>query len=108
MLEREGRLIPTRSIGEGWRELALDEAAGTLYRFVLADGLKGPDPAARFQPQDVHGPSEVIDPQAIAGPTGAGEDGPGMRRSFTSSMSAPSRKKAPSAPQSDGSIALRN
>jgi 1,4-alpha-glucan branching enzyme len=41
-LEPEGRLIPTRSIGEGWRELTLDEAAaGTLYRFVLPDGLKG-------------------------------------------------------------------
>src|SRR6516164_7906328 len=31
-----------------------------------------------------------------------------MRRSFTSSMSSPSQRKTPSAPQSDGSIALRN
>jgi maltooligosyltrehalose trehalohydrolase len=27
-------------------------------------GSKAPDPAARFQPEDVHGPSEVIDPAA--------------------------------------------
>ena len=64
-LEPEGRLLPMHSTGEGWHELALDEAAaGTLYRFELPDGLKVPDPASRFQPQDVHGPSEVIDPAA--------------------------------------------
>ena len=54
-----------RSAGEGWHELVLDEAAaGTLYRFALPDGLKVPDPASRFQPQDAHGPSEVIDAAA--------------------------------------------
>ncbi len=64
-MEPEGRLIPMRGIGEGWHELTLVEAAaGTLYRFALPDGLKVPDPASRFQPQDVHGPSEVIDPAA--------------------------------------------
>ena len=36
--------------------------AGTLYRYRLPDGLQVPDPASRFQPQDVHGPSEVVDP----------------------------------------------
>ena len=30
----------------------------------LPDGLRVPDPASRYQPQDVHGPSEVIDPSA--------------------------------------------
>jgi maltooligosyltrehalose trehalohydrolase len=30
----------------------------------LPDGTRVPDPASRFQPQDVHGPSEVIDPSA--------------------------------------------
>jgi malto-oligosyltrehalose trehalohydrolase len=64
-LEPEGRLVPMHSTGEGWHKLALDEArAGTLYRFTLPDGLKVPDPASRFQPHDVHGPSEVIDPAA--------------------------------------------
>ena len=64
-LEAEGCLLPMHSTGEGWHEVALDEvAAGTLYRFALPNGLKVPDPASRFQPQDVHGPSEVIDPAA--------------------------------------------
>lgn len=47
----------------GWHELEVEEAPpGTLYRFRLPDGLRVPDPASRFQPQDVHGPSELIDP----------------------------------------------
>ncbi len=61
-LEPEGRLLPMRGISGGWHELDVDEAAvGALYRFALPDGLKVPDPASRFQPRDVHGPSEVID-----------------------------------------------
>jgi 1,4-alpha-glucan branching enzyme len=37
-----------------------------VYRFVLPDGLRVPDPASRHQPEDVHGPSEVVDPLAYA------------------------------------------
>jgi len=52
--------------GDGWFEAVVPEAGpGTRYRFVLADGLAVPDPASRFQPEDVHGPSEVIDPTAF-------------------------------------------
>src|SRR6202045_3375635 len=51
----------------GWHELVTDRArGGTLYQFVLPDGLRVPDPASRYQPDDVHGPSEVIDPKAYA------------------------------------------
>jgi len=50
--------------GNGWHELITGDApVGSLYQFVLPDGLHVPDPASRFQPQDVHGPSEVIDPE---------------------------------------------
>lgn len=36
---------------------------GMLYRFRLDDGKKlYPDPASRFQPQGVHGPSQILDP----------------------------------------------
>ncbi|HYL12720.1 MAG TPA: malto-oligosyltrehalose trehalohydrolase [Terriglobales bacterium] len=46
----------------GWFELVTDQAGpGSRYRFQIEGGLKVPDPASRFQPQDVHGPSEVID-----------------------------------------------
>jgi len=48
----------------GWFEATVETGAGTLYRYQLDGGQKVPDPASRFQPQDVHGPSEVIDPRA--------------------------------------------
>ena len=39
--------------------------SGARYRYVL-DGQKSrPDPASRFQPDGVHGPSAVIDPKAF-------------------------------------------
>ena len=55
--------LPMKALAEGWHEIETDAAApGTQYRFELADGMRVPDPASRHQPQDVHGPSEVIDP----------------------------------------------
>jgi malto-oligosyltrehalose trehalohydrolase len=45
----------------GWHELTLPGIeAGSWYQFVLPDGARVPDPASRFQPLDVSGPSEVI------------------------------------------------
>jgi malto-oligosyltrehalose trehalohydrolase len=38
--------------------------AGTLYKFRIDDAVDIPDPASAFQPQDVSGPSEVIDHSA--------------------------------------------
>ncbi|MEX2099877.1 MAG: malto-oligosyltrehalose trehalohydrolase [Acidimicrobiia bacterium] len=37
-------------------------ASGARYRYRLGDRGAFPDPASRFQPEGVHGPSEVIDP----------------------------------------------
>jgi malto-oligosyltrehalose trehalohydrolase len=49
----------------GWHERIVEDAApGSRYRFLLPHGTAVPDPASRFQPEDVHGPSEVIDPSA--------------------------------------------
>ena len=64
--ETDGQgVLDMRKQADGWFSLTVPQAAaGTLYRFVLADGMKVPDPASRFQPRDVHGPSEVIDPNA--------------------------------------------
>src|SRR5690242_18153998 len=48
----------------GWFSLTAAEARpGTRYHYVV-DGHAVPDPASRHQPEDVHGPSEVIDPGA--------------------------------------------
>jgi maltooligosyltrehalose trehalohydrolase len=49
----------------GWFELTEKAKPGTLYRYRIDGGQEVPDPASRFQPQDVDGPSEVIDPHAF-------------------------------------------
>jgi maltooligosyltrehalose trehalohydrolase len=40
--------------------------AGDLYRYRVDGRGPFPDPASRFQPQGVHGPSQVIDPAGYA------------------------------------------
>ena len=48
---------------DGWHVVEVKDAqVGDRYKFVLTDGFAVPDPASRFQPEDVHGPSELIDP----------------------------------------------
>jgi malto-oligosyltrehalose trehalohydrolase len=47
---------------EGWHELTTHRAShATRYQYRLPGGLHVPDPASRYQPDDVHGPSEVVD-----------------------------------------------
>lgn len=58
--------IPLDRIHGGWFELTTDEAAaGSKYQFRINGHRMVPDPASRFQPEDVHGPSEVVDPEAF-------------------------------------------
>jgi maltooligosyltrehalose trehalohydrolase len=55
--------IPMVAKADGWFELiTADAKAGSRYSFRLDDGRTVPDPVSRFQPDDVHGPSQVIDP----------------------------------------------
>jgi maltooligosyltrehalose trehalohydrolase len=57
----DGRKIPMRSGGGGWFKLDCRARSGARYRFSLDDELDIPDPASTYQPDDVFGPSEVID-----------------------------------------------
>lgn len=53
---------PMEKLEQGWYELACPEAStGSRYRFLIHEELIVPDPASRFQPEDVHGFSEVTD-----------------------------------------------
>ncbi|MFT8244367.1 malto-oligosyltrehalose trehalohydrolase [Roseomonas sp. BN140053] len=62
-LEVEGRdPQPMRVDGEGWFSAEAPVGAGALYRFRVSPDLAVPDPASRFQPGDVHGPSQVVNP----------------------------------------------
>jgi maltooligosyltrehalose trehalohydrolase len=54
---------PMQPVDDGWYVLDVSDARpGTRYRFRIDDEFEVPDPASHFQPEDVHGPSEVIDP----------------------------------------------
>ena len=51
---------------DGWHRLTVPGAgAGTRYRYRIDGETEIPDPASRFQPEDVFGPSEVIDAGAF-------------------------------------------
>jgi malto-oligosyltrehalose trehalohydrolase len=64
-LEERSRAIPMPRDREGWAEVVVDGVrGGARYRYRIDRELLVPDPASRFQPEDVHGPSEVIDPGA--------------------------------------------
>jgi maltooligosyltrehalose trehalohydrolase len=56
-------IIPMQAQERGWYEIEVEGAKrGDCYCFVLENGTEVPDPASRFQPEDVDGPSEIIDP----------------------------------------------
>ena len=58
------RVIPTEKTGRGYHETTAENVSpGDLYWFQLDKDKERPDPASRFQPQGVHGPSELLDPQ---------------------------------------------
>jgi maltooligosyltrehalose trehalohydrolase len=58
------RDLPMERGPGGWFSTITRHAQpGTRYRYQVQD-LLVPDPASRYQPEDVHGPSEVIDPTA--------------------------------------------
>ncbi|MCE4222354.1 malto-oligosyltrehalose trehalohydrolase [Methylobacterium sp. C25] len=59
-------------VGEGWRRVDVPGVgAGARYGFRIDGDLTVPDPASRFQPDDVSGLSELIDPSAYVWSDGA-------------------------------------
>jgi len=58
---------PMKPIGDGWFEIETQAVpVGGAYAFALGTGEVVPDPAARGQIGDVHGPSALVDPRAYA------------------------------------------
>jgi 1,4-alpha-glucan branching enzyme/maltooligosyltrehalose trehalohydrolase len=57
-------ILPMQSLSDGWFQietLPSQAKLGTLYHYRLDNELVVPDPASRANPQDVHGPSQVVD-----------------------------------------------
>jgi len=48
---------------EGWFHGEAPAQWGQWYHFVIDNKLNVPDPASRYQPLDVHGPSALVDPE---------------------------------------------
>jgi maltooligosyltrehalose trehalohydrolase len=56
------RVVPLERAARGYYQAVVESVGpGALYFFRLDGGPDLPDPASRFQPQGVHGPSQVID-----------------------------------------------
>ncbi|MDX2096895.1 MAG: malto-oligosyltrehalose trehalohydrolase [Leptolyngbyaceae cyanobacterium bins.59] len=63
LLTPEARTIPLEQQTDGyWQKTLPDIQPGTLYRYELDGNEAHPDPASFYQPEGVHGPSQVIDP----------------------------------------------
>jgi len=60
------RTMPLRADGRGYHFGVFEEVApGSRYFYRLDGDRERPDPASRFQPEGVHGPSEVVDPAFV-------------------------------------------
>ncbi len=46
---------------DGFPRMSQEPQAGARYKFRIDDELDVPDPASQFQPDDISGPSEIID-----------------------------------------------
>jgi maltooligosyltrehalose trehalohydrolase len=58
------RLVPLEKSSHGYHQAVVEDVSpGELYRFHLGAERQRPDPASRYQPQGVHGPSALLDPR---------------------------------------------
>ncbi|MEX0893975.1 MAG: malto-oligosyltrehalose trehalohydrolase [Gemmatimonadota bacterium] len=61
LLSDDARHVPLAPLPRGYHAAVVDGVAeGTRYRFRLDGGEPLPDPASRWQPEGVHGPSAVV------------------------------------------------
>ncbi len=57
------RLVALRGEEHGYYHAVVEDVEpGRRYFYRLDGGKERPDPASRFQPEGVHGPSEIVDP----------------------------------------------
>ena len=61
LLGKEREVIPMTRSQCGFHVVEATASAGTRYVFQLPDNRELPDPASRFQPDGVHGPSSAVD-----------------------------------------------
>jgi maltooligosyltrehalose trehalohydrolase len=63
----QNRVEPLVRSPRGYFEQTLNNVHGEdRYFYLFPDGSRYPDPASRFQPEGVHGPSQVVDPSGFS------------------------------------------
>jgi maltooligosyltrehalose trehalohydrolase len=63
ILSPEERIVPLEQVSRGYHYGVVQGVKpGTRYFYRLDGNIERPDPASKFQPEGVHGPSQVIDP----------------------------------------------
>ena len=99
-----------RPLPDGWSCSLRSPAAraGTRYKFRIDGELEVPDPASGFQPEDVSGPSEVIDHARYAWRAATGAAGPGTRLSLLELHVGTFTPDGSSAPRSSSSTTSRH
>ena len=60
-----GETVPMSGNEAGLFEVEAPAAHGDLYRYRIDGDGEVPDPASRYQPEDAHGPSMVVDPESF-------------------------------------------
>ncbi len=66
ILSPEERIVPLERDSRGYHYgVAQGVKPGTRYFYRLDGNTERPDPASKFQPEGVHGPSQVIDPHFV-------------------------------------------
>jgi maltooligosyltrehalose trehalohydrolase len=64
LIAPEDRVIGMQAKKSGYHKVVVENVApGTRYLYRLSNGKELPDPVSRYQPEGVHGPSEVVAPQ---------------------------------------------
>ena len=62
ILSPRNRTVPLKALEMGYYQAVLEDIRpGSLYTYRLDSRKELPDPASRYQPQGVHGPSQVVD-----------------------------------------------
>ncbi len=57
------RLVPMEAAAKGYFQVEMEDAvSGDRYTYRLDGSKNRPDPASRFQPEGVHGPSQITQP----------------------------------------------
>ena len=66
ILSPEERMVPLAKVSRGYHYGVVQGVKpGTRYFYRLDGNNERPDPASKFQPEGVHGPSQVIDPHFV-------------------------------------------